>query len=90
MPKANLFLMLILGLMISTAFAIDVPPQDYAIVYVFKNADGTVSNMIKYYMRDSNKFRTEYIITVEYSMTANTEASDDLSNDTSTNVSSTT
>lgn len=89
MPKSGFILMLILGLMISTAFASDVPPKDYAIVYVFKNADGTVSNMIKYYMRDGNKFRTEYITTVEYSMTANTEASTDLSNDTSGNVSST-
>jgi hypothetical protein len=76
--------------MISSALALDVPPQDYAIVYVFKNADGTVTNMIKYYMRNGNKFRTEYITTFEYSMTANTEASADLSNDTSTNVSSTT
>jgi hypothetical protein len=90
MPKANLFLMLIFGFMISSALALDVPPQDYAIVYVFKNADGTVTNMIKYYMRNGNKFRTEYITTFEYSMTANTEASADLSNDTSTNVSSTT
>ena len=89
MPKAILILMLILGFMISSTLAFNVPPQDYAIVYVFKNADGTVSNMIKYYMRDGNKFRTEYITTVEYSMTTNTEASTDLSNDTSSNVSST-
>ncbi len=89
MPKAILILMLILGLIISSALAFNVSPQDYAIVYVFKNADGTVSNMIKYFMRDGNKFRTEYITTVEYSMTANTEASTDLSNDTSSNVSST-
>lgn len=90
MPKSVFILMLIFGLMISSALTLDVPPQDYAIVYVFKNADGTVSNMIKYYMRDGNKFRTEYITTIEYSMTANTEASTDLSNDTSTNVSTTT
>ena len=89
MLKANLILIVIIGLMISSALALDVPPKDYAIVYVFKNADGTVSSMIKYYMRDGNKFRTEYITTVEYSITANTEASTDLSNDTSTNVSST-
>lgn len=89
MPKAILILMLILGLMISTALALDVTPKDYAIVYVFKNADGTVSNMIKYYMRDGNKFRTEYITTVEYSMTTNIEATADLGNDTSNNVSST-
>jgi len=81
--------MLIFGLMISSALALDDPPQDYAIVYAFKNADGAVSNMIKYYMRDGNKFRTEYITTIEYNMTANTEASTDLSSDTSTNVSST-
>ena len=90
MPKSVFILMLIFGLMISSALALDIPPQDYAIVYVFKNADGSVSNMIKYYMRDGNKFRTEYITTIEYSMTANTEASTDLSNDTSTNVSTTT
>lgn len=89
MPKSNFLLMLIIGLTISSALALDVPPKDYAIVYIFKNADGTVSNMIKYYMRDGDKFRTEYISTVEYSITANTEASTDLSNDTSSNVSST-
>ncbi len=89
MPKAILILMLILGQMISSGLALDVPPKDYAIVYVFKNADGTVSNMIKYYMRDGNKFRTEYITTVEYSITTNTEATTDLSNDTSSNVSNT-
>ena len=90
MLKANLILILIVGLMISSAVAFSVPPKDYAIVYVFKNADGTVSNMIKYYMRDGNKFRTEYITTAEYSMTANTEATTDLSNDTSSNIMSTT
>lgn len=89
MLKLNLILMLILGLMMSSALALDVPPQDYEIVYVFKNADGTVASMLKYYMRDGNKFRTEYISTVEYGITANTEASTDLSNDTSSNVSGT-
>jgi hypothetical protein len=89
MLKANLILMLIIGLIISSALAFNVPPQDYAIVYVFKNADGTVSNMIKYYMRDGNKFRTEYITTVEYNITTNIVASTDLGNDTSSNVSST-
>ena len=89
MLKANLILILIVGLMISSAVAFNVPPKDYLIVYVFKNADGTVSSMIKYYMRDGNKFRTEYITTIEYSMTANTEVSTDLGNDTSSDVSST-
>jgi len=89
MLKANLILMLIIVLMISSALAFHVPPEDYAIVYVFKNPDGSVSSIIKYYMRDGNKFRTEYISTLEYSITANTEASTDLSNDTSSNVSST-
>ena len=89
MPKAILILTLIFGLMISSALAFNVPPQDYTIIYVFKNADGIVSNMIKYFMLDGNKFRTEYITTVEYSMTTNIEASTDLSNDTSSNISST-
>ena len=89
MLKSNLILMLIIGFIISSALAFDVPPQDYALVYVFKNPDGSVYSLIKYYIRDGNKFRTEYITTVEYSMTANTEASTDLGNDTSSNVSST-
>ena len=89
MPKSVFILTLIFGLMISSALALYVSPQDYAIVYAFKNADGSISSMIKYYMRDGNKFRTEYITTIEYSMTANTEASADLSSDTSANVSST-
>ena len=90
MPKYVFILILIFGFMISSAFALDIPPQDYAIVYVIKNADGTVSSMIKYYMCDGNKFRTEYITTVEYSMTSNTEVSTDLTSDTCANVNSTT
>ena len=39
MLKSNLILMLIIGFMISSALAVGVPPQDYAIVYVFKNAE---------------------------------------------------
>ena len=89
MPKANLILMLLLGLMISSALSLNVLPQDYAIVYVFKNADGSVTNMIKYFMRDGNKFRTEYISTIEYDITANTESSTDLSNDSINNINST-
>lgn len=89
MSKTNLILMLIIGLLISFTLALIVSPQDYAIVYVFKNADGSIYNMIKYYMRDGNKFRTEYITAVEYSMTTNTEASTDLSNDSSIITSST-
>ncbi len=89
MSKTNLILMLIIGLLISSTLALIVSPQDYAIVYVFKNADGSIYNMIKYYMRDGNKFRTEYITAVEYSMTTNTEASTDLSNDSSIITSST-
>jgi hypothetical protein len=88
MPKAILILMLVLGLMVSFTLALTEPPQDYAIVYVFKNPDGTVTSMIKYYMRDGNKFRTEYISTIEYDITANTEASTDLSNDSSSNINS--
>jgi hypothetical protein len=89
MPKTNLILLLITGLMISSVLAFAVPLKDYTIVYTFKNPDGSVYSIIKYYMRDGNKFRTEYITTVEYSINANTEASTDLSNDTSSNVSST-
>lgn len=88
MLKANLIFNLIIGLMISSALALDVPPNDYGVIYVYKNADGTISNMVKYFMRDGNKFRTEYISTIEYGITANTEASTDLSNDTISSVNS--
>ena len=89
MPKASLILILMIGLIISSALSLNVLPQDYAIVYVFKNADGSVTNMIKYFMRDGNKFRTEYISTIEYDITANTESSTDLSNDSINNINST-
>ena len=89
MPKASLILILMIGLIISSALSLNVLPQDYAIVYVFKNADESVTNMIKYFMRDGNKFRTEYISTIEYDITANTESSTDLSNDSINNINST-
>jgi outer membrane lipoprotein-sorting protein len=88
MPKTRLFWLFIIGLVISSALTWAVPPQDYTISYTFKNPDGTVFRITKYYLRDGNKFRTDYISPTQYNISAGADASTDLSNDTSGNVSS--
>lgn len=37
------------------------PLQDYSIGYAIKKPNGTTSSFIKYYLRDGNKFRIEYL-----------------------------
>lgn len=88
MPKTNLIWLLIIGLGIYSALAWAIPPQDYTISYTFKNPDGTVFRITKYYLRDGNKFRTDYISTNQYNISAGADVSTDLSNDTTGNVSS--
>lgn len=49
------------GFLLISAMAWAAPLQDYSIDYTLKNPDGTVSDFIKYYLRDGNKFRIEYL-----------------------------
>jgi hypothetical protein len=35
-------------------------PQDYTVSYAFKNSDGTLFRVIKYYLLEGMKFRSEY------------------------------
>jgi outer membrane lipoprotein-sorting protein len=48
-------------LFLFSALAWAAPLQDYSIGYTIKNPDGTISSFIKYYLRDGNKFRAEYL-----------------------------
>ena len=84
MSKTKLIWLLIVGLVISAPLAWAVPPQDYTISYTFKNPDGTVFRITKYYLRDGKKFRTDYISPTQYNISAGAEDSTDLSNDRNT------
>lgn len=81
MLKTKLIWLLVAGLVISTAIAWTVPPQNYTISYTFKNPDGSVFRITKYYMRDGNKFRTDYISPIQYNISAGAEVTTDLSGD---------
>lgn len=81
MLRAKLILLLTVALVISFTLTIAATsPKDYTISYTFKNPDGTVFRIIKYYLRDSNKFRSEYISTVLYKINSTAEANTGLSN----------
>jgi hypothetical protein len=58
-------LLCITGLLLSSALWA-APPQDYILGYIFKNPDGSVFRCMRYYLRDGNKFRVEYLATVQY------------------------
>ena len=53
------------GLFLFSVLAWAAPPQDYQLGYVFKNPDGSVFRIIRYYLRDGNKYRAEYLTTVQ-------------------------
>jgi hypothetical protein len=58
-------LLLITGLFISSTLWA-APPQDYTLSLTFRNPDGTVFRITKYYLGDDNKFRVEYLTPVQY------------------------
>ncbi|HVO76316.1 MAG TPA: hypothetical protein VMT35_20010 [Ignavibacteriaceae bacterium] len=74
MRKMNLFFVLLIGLAMSPASSPAAQLQNITIAYTFKNGDGTVFRIIKYYLADNNKFRTEYYSTVEYNINADAQA----------------
>ncbi len=78
MGKVRFIYLLLAGLIITSATAFSAPPQNYMIVYNYKNPDGTLTNIIKYYMLDGLKFRTEYYSTTSFSISAEAKASADL------------
>ncbi len=79
MSNAKLFLFLISLMLMSYIIAGHAQPKNYMINYTYKNPDSTVFRMIKYYMRDGDKFRSEYISTVQYKISATAESNADLS-----------
>lgn len=72
MPKTKLFFLLTAGLLILSALTMAAPLQNFMIAYTFKNPDGTVFRIIKYYLQDQ-KFRTEYYSTVTYDISGSAE-----------------
>lgn len=61
MLKKKLIWLLTAGFLLFSTLTWAAPLQNYSIVYVNKNPDGTISNIIKYYLRDGNKFRADYL-----------------------------
>ena len=53
-------------LLFSATFSWAASPPDYTIVYAFKNPDGTMFRIIRYYQRDGDKFRYDHLATVKY------------------------
>ena len=78
MGKAISICLILAGLLISSAITWAAPPKDYKIVYNYKNPDGTLFRIIKYYMRDGLKFRSEYYSPTSYDINAEAKASTDL------------
>ena len=75
MGKVRFIYLLLAGLIISTATALSAPPQNYKIVYNYRNPDGKLTNIVKYYMRDGLKFRSEYYSTTSYNISAEAKSS---------------
>ncbi len=69
--KIKLFL--IAGLIITSASAADTP-KNFSISYKYKNPDGSVFRIIKYYMSEGLKFRSEYFIMNQYQIDAEVKA----------------
>lgn len=61
MLKKKSILLVVAGFLLFSTLAGAVPLQDYSIGYTIKKPDGTVTDIIKYYLRDGNKFRVDYL-----------------------------
>jgi hypothetical protein len=68
MMKMKFIWLMLAGLLFVSAMASAAPPQDYTLSYTFKNPDGTVFRITKYYLCDGNKFRVEYLSPVKYNV----------------------
>ena len=73
MLKIKSVWLVLVGLFVFSALAWAAPPQDYKLGYIFKNPDGSAFRIIRYYLRDGNKFRAEYITLVQLQIN-NTES----------------
>lgn len=49
------------GCLLFSVLAWAAPLQDYSISYTVKNPDGAVTDLLKYYLQDGNKFRVDYL-----------------------------
>ncbi len=81
MGKVRFICLLLAGLILSSATVLSAPPKDYKIVYNYKNQDGTLFRIIKYYMLDGLKFRSEYYSPTSYNLNAEAKATTDLNKD---------
>lgn len=75
--KTKFILLLIAGFLVSSSLTRAESPQNYSISYTFKNPDGTMFRVIKYYLLDGSKFRTgyySYTAPVEYNVSVEAES----------------
>ncbi len=60
MSKMKLIWLAVTGLLLFSVSAWAAPPPDYTLGYTYKKPEGTVTKTVKYYLRDGDKFRSEY------------------------------
>jgi hypothetical protein len=73
MLKAKFYLLVVLAILIPS-FAQAANPGNFSLKYVFKNSDGSEFRIIKYYLNEECKFRTEYYSTIQYNISSSAEA----------------
>lgn len=77
MMRTKFILLLIAGFSVFSSLTRAEPPQNYTVSYAFKNPDGTLFRVIKYYLLDGLKFRTgyySYAAPVEYNVSVEAES----------------
>ncbi len=65
--------LIIIFLLIFASTVLEAQPQSFSITYKFTDSNGTNSRMIKYFMSEGIKFRSEYYSNIQFNITANAE-----------------
>jgi hypothetical protein len=76
MIRIKFILLLMAVLVVSSSLTRAESPQNYTLSYTYKNPDGTLFQVIKYYMLEGVKFRIEYYTlssSVEYNVNVESE-----------------
>jgi hypothetical protein len=72
MSKVKYYFLITLGLII-TSLVSSASPDNFSIKYIFKNPDGSEFRIIKYYLSDGCKYRSEYYSTIQYNINSSAD-----------------